>query len=226
MDITNILEQISRTLNEVQILAKQNQTQNLPPRVSVDLALAKTMQLYDSLLCLQKTLSADIETLESKSDAIVSEQTPLVEPVHIPEIVEQVTESEVIEQAKEPEIVEQIAEPETVLQDELDVSEVELEEQPQQKKHVVPPNSDVDVSQKIGKKPISNIAAAIGINERFQFIKELFQNNVELYTGAIQELNELTSFELAYTLLQKKYNLDFDNELVQRFLSIVERRYL
>ncbi|HPY82210.1 MAG: hypothetical protein M0R02_05540 [Bacteroidales bacterium] len=217
MDITNILEQISRTLNEVQILAKQNQTQNLPPRVSVDLALTKTMQLYDSLLCLQKTLSADIEILESKSDAIVSEQTPLVEPVYIPEI---------IEQAKEPEIVEQIAEPETVLQDELDVSKVELEEQPQQKKHVIPSNSDVDVSQKIGKKPISNIAAAIGINERFQFIKELFQNNVELYTGAIQELNELTSFELAYTLLQKKYNLDFDNELVQRFLSIVERRYL
>src|SRR5690554_3855835 len=106
MDITNILEQISRTLNEVQILAKQNQTQNLPPRVSVDLALTKTMQLYDSLLCLQKTLSADIEILESKSDAIVSEQTPLVEPVYIPEI---------IEQAKEPEIVEQIAEPETVL---------------------------------------------------------------------------------------------------------------
>ncbi|MFO7868183.1 MAG: hypothetical protein R6U95_02665 [Bacteroidales bacterium] len=83
-----------------------------------------------------------------------------------------------------------------------------------------------DLSQKLGKKPVSNIASAIGINERYQFIKELFGNNVQLYTEAIQQLNELSSFENACKLLEKQYKLDFEHELSQRFLNIVERRYL
>lgn len=211
MDISHILEQISISISEIEKCTQQFKNQNTISRISVDSALAKTIQVYDSLLLLQRTVSVDTEIIERKNDEGVSAEIPIADSIHDSDETEQKISAESIE-------IE-----ETTVNQEIDMLKLET---PVSKTDGVLKSSEIDVSQKLGKKPVSNIAAAIGINERFQFIKELFQNNVELYTGAIQELNELSSFESALSLLQNKYTLDFDDELVQRFVGIVERRYL
>lgn len=211
MDISHILEQISISISEIEKCTQQFKNQNTISRISVDSALAKTIQVYDSLLLLQRTVSVDTEIIERKNDEGVSAEIPIADSIHDSNETEQKISAESIE-------IE-----ETTVNQEIDMLKLET---PVSKTDGVLKSSEIDVSQKLGKKPVSNIAAAIGINERFQFIKELFQNNVELYTGAIQELNELSSFESALSLLQNKYTLDFDDELVQRFVGIVERRYL
>lgn len=87
-------------------------------------------------------------------------------------------------------------------------------------------NSDNDLSSKLSKKPISNIATAIGINDRYQFIQELFSKNSNLYSSTIQELNNLKDFAQALDMLQNRFDWDYENSIVQKFVAIVERRYL
>ena len=58
-------------------------------------------------------------------------------------------------------------------------------------------NKKTDVGTQLAKQPITNISSAIGINERFQFIKELFKNDVTVYNTTIAYLNSLNSMEAA-----------------------------
>lgn len=87
-------------------------------------------------------------------------------------------------------------------------------------------NKKTDVGTQLAKQPITNISSAIGINERFQFIKELFKNDVTVYNTTIAYLNSLNSMEAAIQHITTNFDWDMEHATVQRFLTIIERRYL
>lgn len=89
--------------------------------------------------------------------------------------------------------------------------------------------SDHTLADKINLTPISDIKSAIGINEKFQFINELFEGSAQLYNEAIALLNNCTGAEAARTLFhdyQIRNNWDPANKAFLRFREYVERRYL
>jgi hypothetical protein len=74
--------------------------------------------------------------------------------------------------------------------------------------------------------PKRDIKTAIGINDKFEFISELFKGNTADYEASIQLFNNTTNNEAALSLfndLQKKYNWEDENETVNRFLEIIKR---
>ena len=80
----------------------------------------------------------------------------------------------------------------------------------------------------IQKPPIRDIKSAIGINDKFQFANELFQENMQEYTIAIQQLNDAESLDSAmlyFNSLQQLYSWDMENETVNRLLDLVTRRF-
>ena len=80
----------------------------------------------------------------------------------------------------------------------------------------------------IQKPAISDIKAAIGINDRFQFANDLFQGNMQEYEIGIQQLNSSENIDSAmiyFHSLQKLYTWDLENDTVKRLLELVERRY-
>ena len=80
----------------------------------------------------------------------------------------------------------------------------------------------------IQKPAIADITKAIGLNDKFQFAKELFDESMQEYSIAIQQLNSAESLEAAmdyFTNLQLLYEWDMENETVKRLLDIVDRRY-
>ncbi|MES2591032.1 MAG: hypothetical protein V4608_04020 [Bacteroidota bacterium] len=82
---------------------------------------------------------------------------------------------------------------------------------------------------KIQKPPLSDIKSAIGINDKFQFINELFGGNVEEFNNGIQMLNTSETIEnavLYLSRLEQKFNWKVDNEAAKRLSELVERRYL
>lgn len=89
--------------------------------------------------------------------------------------------------------------------------------------------SDTTLADKINLTPISDIKAAIGINEKFQFINELFDGSSELYNEAIVLLNNCTSGSAASQLLtdyQQRNAWAADNKVFLRLKEFVIRRYL
>ncbi|MDD2385618.1 MAG: hypothetical protein PHP52_02425 [Bacteroidales bacterium] len=83
-----------------------------------------------------------------------------------------------------------------------------------------------DISSKFGQKPISDIKAAIGIGDRFLYIRELFNGNNDEFEENIIHLNSLNSFEEANNYLKEKYNWDYSQETVSNFINVVKRKYL
>ncbi len=85
------------------------------------------------------------------------------------------------------------------------------------------------LAQKLSKKPISNIIEAIGLNQKFLFMNELFEGENTYYKEAIQQLNNFSNFDEANNfikVLEKRHDWDSDSNTVKDFLDLVERRYL
>lgn len=89
---------------------------------------------------------------------------------------------------------------------------------------------DNSLASRIQQSPISDLKAAIGLNERFLFANELFDGNMEAFNRALNELNHIDSKEGAYIFinaqLKERFNWNDDSEITVRFLNLVERRFL
>ncbi|MEW5844747.1 MAG: hypothetical protein AB1777_00620 [Bacteroidota bacterium] len=81
-----------------------------------------------------------------------------------------------------------------------------------------------DMQSKLQNKPISDLAKAIGINDKFLFIKELFGGDADLYNQTIKHINQLTDLNEAIIYLQENFNWDPTNEVTNLFIDLVRRK--
>jgi len=88
--------------------------------------------------------------------------------------------------------------------------------------------TDNSLMAKMKSKPIKDLKTAIGINEKFAFIK-LFGGDVTAWTNALQKLNSFSAYWEAEAMLDefsKKYNWREEDETLQSLMELVQRRYL
>lgn len=71
---------------------------------------------------------------------------------------------------------------------------------------------------------ISSLKAAIGLNDRFLFIREIFGNNTEKYNMIIDQLDKLETQQQAVELLKKHLTLQ-KNETSMKFVDLLKRRF-
>ncbi len=86
------------------------------------------------------------------------------------------------------------------------------------------------ISSKLQGNPISDLSKAIGVNERFEFIKELFGNDPQSYKDAVAKLNSVQNFAQAEDILNHelalKYSWKADSSAVKKFVDLVQRRHI
>jgi phage gpG-like protein len=158
-----------------------------------------------------KNVSATLEILE---DAVVNNESVAVAEETIPVDVKEVvamslenTASEIVEVVKQPE-------PAPV---------AEKKSKPAKEQ-----NSDNSLVAKMKRKPIKDLRTAIGINEKFAFIK-LFGGDATAWTNALQKLNSFSSYWEAEAMLSEfnqKYKWKEEDETLQNLMDLVERRYM
>ena len=86
----------------------------------------------------------------------------------------------------------------------------------------VPPSPAAAVSQQ------TRSALAVGLNDKFRFINELFVQNSAEYTIAIEQLNGLQTWadtELYLTSLKSLYGWKDTSEAVKYFYTLVRKRF-
>lgn len=89
--------------------------------------------------------------------------------------------------------------------------------------------SDHSVAHQMQLKPIADLKTAIGINEKFQFINELFEGQTDKYNAAINNLNSCTSAVDGEWQLQNMRilnNWEENNETYKKLKVYINRRYL
>jgi len=87
---------------------------------------------------------------------------------------------------------------------------------------------DRTVAAKITKTVIQDLKTAIRLNDKFVFIKELFNNNVLEYNEAVDQLNIAGSkdkAEIKLLALKEKYQWTVDTEPFLRFTEYIDKKY-
>ena len=74
--------------------------------------------------------------------------------------------------------------------------------------------------------PISSLAKAIGINDRFRFIKELFGGDFDLYCETIDKLDKAGSLGAGISYIESVFSWDKNSDAVKQFISLIRRRYM
>ena len=86
-------------------------------------------------------------------------------------------------------------------------------------------NGSSKLENKLSNSPVSSIQGAIGINDRYQYIRELFDGSAETFSKTVKELDGLDSIQEAVTYLQQNYKWK-KTETSLKFVNLVKRRFL
>ncbi len=90
-------------------------------------------------------------------------------------------------------------------------------------------NTHNELSETLQDSPVKDLKKAIGINDRFLYINELFRGDEVMYERSIKTINSFAIFpEAEYWIrreLKSKLGWDDKNEVVQQFDQLVRRRF-
>jgi hypothetical protein len=84
--------------------------------------------------------------------------------------------------------------------------------------------SNVDVSEILKKKPLTSLSEAIGVNDKFLFIREIFEGNKDAYNQALLRLENAHSLSDARAVIMSYIGDKAENEAVKQLLSLVKRK--
>ena len=86
-----------------------------------------------------------------------------------------------------------------------------------------------EVASTIKEAPVRDLKKAIGINDRYRFIRELFREDENMYERSIKTINSFNIFAEAEYWIQRemkvKLGWDDSSETVQMFDQLVKRRF-
>ena len=88
---------------------------------------------------------------------------------------------------------------------------------------------DKSIATKLQKNPVSDLKKSIGINEKFSFINELFDGDLNAYNSAIEKLNGSNNLDEANAFLQneliEKYNWNGESDSFLKLRDLLDRRF-
>lgn len=189
----------------------------------------------------------ELKQEESKPEPVVQEEeVAATEQEHkIEKEIASEGESEVIAEQEEesaPEVEEEITEEEPKAEEvkEEPVREIEPEEEPEavaisnrigdriitekSVNDLLSGNGDKKLEYKISNSPVQSIQAAIGINDRYQYIRELFSGNAETFAKTVVDLDNLGNIQEAVAYLHENFKWK-KNETSLKFVNLVKRRF-
>lgn len=89
--------------------------------------------------------------------------------------------------------------------------------------------SKIDLGDTLTEVPIRDLRKAIGVNDRFLFINELFRGDEAAYERSIKTINSFSIFPEAEYWIQRELKVknawDDSDVLVRQFYQLVKRRF-
>ena len=89
--------------------------------------------------------------------------------------------------------------------------------------------SKIELSELLTDVPVRDLRKAIGVNDRFLFINELFRGDEAMYERSIKTINNFSIFPEAQYWIQRELKVKIGwrdaNPVVQQFDQLVKRRF-
>lgn len=210
------IDKILQELENVKSILQKVNTNGKFPDIEKDIALSKLRNIYEFISFIHPVPSAPVATEESTASVKPAEDNKKkVETIEkhnkndeFPEVTPPITENSPAKPVKEEILAEKLKESGEFMNEVL-----------------ARYANTFDISKKIQSQPIQDISVAIGLNDKFLFIKELFNNNADLYKHTIDTLNKASDFNNAIQYVDSNFKWDFENPSVQKLLELIRRRF-
>lgn len=89
--------------------------------------------------------------------------------------------------------------------------------------------SKIDLGDTLTEAPVRDLRKAIGVNDRYLFINELFRGDEIAYERSIKTINSFSIYAEAEYWIQRELKVkngwDPNNEMVTQFYQLVKRRF-
>lgn len=86
-----------------------------------------------------------------------------------------------------------------------------------------------ELASRLGNAPVKDLHKAIGLNEKFGFINELFRGDQSLYDRSIKTINECKNLDEALYWIDRELKISLGwqdkNKAVQRFYALIKKRF-
>jgi len=220
MDLNATIDIIIKDLNEAREIIDDLKNYPGVPELQVELAKSKCKSASE-VIALFKTLRADItpprEIKPPAREEVIPEKSEIPEkPVKAPVISEMEIRETVVTQIKEAplKIKETIVQPvkkpaeSSIIADQFLNRPESFNEKLGSHKH------EEDVLEILKTKPLSSLDEAIGINDKFLFIREVFEGSTETYNQAIEKLESVGSLSDAMAVIMSYTGENSGNEAV------------
>ncbi|MFO7853366.1 MAG: hypothetical protein ACQERS_13475 [Bacteroidota bacterium] len=225
MDLKSVINIIIRDLKEAVDLIDDLKNKPEFSDLQIELARSKCKSAEDLIKIIGDIITDAGSKVDMKAD--IKED---ISTNDIPDVREEIAEEEERPQEKEKEITLEIkeqAEPEDITVDKKE-----------RKSEQIIADRFAHLSSRINEKvgdtkktegktrsmPVTDLNRAIGINDRFYFIRELFSGKEEPYRQTINSLNNASSKEEATHILNDTLKDMADSEPAHQLLELVERK--
>ena len=198
-------------------------------KIEKDLLKEYIRNMYDAIVSDKDETHMKLQTKKIKKSEPTYDEKKIevkVEPV-VQEPIAEVKQTESVKESPKAEITpeiksEEIPEPQTIKNYQVSAEFNSLFED----------SMSTELSEKLSKTPLSDLAKAFGLNEKIFTVNELFGGDIASFDNAINSLNSMTNIESAKEFiienLVSKYNWDTESKLkkAEYFIKRVKRRYL
>jgi hypothetical protein len=81
-----------------------------------------------------------------------------------------------------------------------------------------------NLEHKLSNRPVTSLHSAIGINDRFQYIRELFEGSVDNFVKTVADLDSMDDIKDAVDYLQTNFKWK-KNDTSLKFVNLIKRRF-
>jgi hypothetical protein len=215
MDLNATIDIIIKDLNDAREIIDDLKKYPGVPELQVELAKSKCKSASEVI--------ALFKTLQTKTPPSTEEKLPVKEektyeklpekPVKVVVVPEKEVKEETTRSVKKP------AES-AIIADQFSNRPESFNENLGSRKH------DEDVLEILKTKPLSSLDEAIGINDKFLFIREIFNGNTESYNQAIQKLESVGTLSDAMAVIMSYTGENTGSEAVKQLLDMIKRKFL
>ncbi len=235
MEKEALLRNILRDIKELELLVTTFIGENHTSDGYIQLAKNKTQSILDELELISQSEKEKISQPIEKP-IVKKEETTIVTP-----------KEEEVKEIDEKSIEEPAAQPVTANRQESTpaVTPKEAPKKPPVKQEVKPPSKSVlgevlgkdnkslneqlatkkNTSESSFQSPILDLKNAIGINDRFLFQRELFNNNADVYNQVVDQINAIQDYDSAIAFIKGNFNWNLEDEATITFFELVKRRF-
>jgi len=214
----NYIIYLQKELDFLKLLVSRFHEQEKVNGLELDVALQKTQEVYEQLLRIKLVPEAAPTETPITERAVVAKRIAKEEPSPVPEEKKiKKVEPAPVQEEKKPQADPAKA---AILAEKISPSDFHpINETLAQQK------SGADLSSKMQTAPLSSIVSGIGLNDKFLYIRELFNGDNALYSNTIRNLDAANSLEDALDFIHRQFDWDEENTTAQKFVALVYRRH-